>query len=147
MIIASAGIFRDKKGGVIIFPRWKDSDGVRRNSIKYILMDSGYTEVELGENILHALQISRENEQEDPKQKAFLKASGLKTWNAFQKKYESVSFRVIDGEQWEFARHLKKKGHAYGLDKDEYDKYTRRFPEPLPPEELGKVVLEMFAMK
>lgn len=146
MIIASAGIVKDKKGGIIIFPYWKDEHGVRRNSMKYIIMDGNYTEEELGENIIKALQISRVNEQETIGQNAHLKASGLKSWNAFQKKYESVSVVIVDGEEWEISRHLKKKDHSYGLDKDELDKYIRNYKEALESEELGKEVLEMFAL-
>lgn len=147
MVIASVGISKDKKGGIIIFPCWKDDYGVRRDSMKYIIMDGNYTEEELGENIIKALKISRVNEQETIGQNAYLKASGLKSWNAFQKKYESVSVVIIDGEEWQVARHLKKKDHSYGLDKDEIEKYIRRYKEALAADELGKVVLEMFAME
>ena len=147
MITASVAIFQDQKNGILIYPRWKDECGVRILSEKYTALSSDYTELELGKKILQAIMVSEKNEQEDPEKDVFQKASGLKSWNAFQKRYESVEICILDTAEWKIARCLKKKGHSYGLDKDEVDKYTRIFPEALPAEEIGKVVLEMFAMK
>lgn len=147
MLIAHIGIYRDKKGELIIIPTWQQNGGPRLDSMKYTKLSSDYTEDEVGKKILESAEISRMNEQEDPEQDVCKEASGLKTWNAFQKKYENVMISVLDSGEWKIARFLKQRGHSYGLDKDDVDKYTKIFSEALSAEELGKVVLEMFAME
>mgnify|MGYP003301767075 CR=1 FL=1 len=147
MLIAHVGIFRDKNGEMLIIPTWQQDGGPRLDSMQYSKLSSDYTEDEVGKKILDSAEISRMNEQEDPEQDVCKEASGLKTWKAFQKKYENVMISVLDTGEWKIARFLKQKGHSYGLNKDEVDKYTRHYKEALSAEELGKVVLEMFAMK
>ena len=147
MLIAHVGIFRDKKGEMIIIPTWQQDGGPRLKSMKFRKVSNDCKEVELGKTILESLEISKRNEQEDLEQEVYKEASGLKSWNSFQKRYESVKISVLDSGEWKIARHIKQKGHSYGLNKDEVDKYTRHYKEALSAEELGKVVLEMFAMK
>lgn len=85
MIISHISIFKDKKGEILIFPTWKYGSGPRIDSMKYRVLRDDYAESELGAEILQSLEISKRNEQEDPEQKAFQKASGLKSWKSFQK--------------------------------------------------------------
>lgn len=147
MKIASVSMFQDKKGEMIIIPMWRDVNGVNRDSVKFKKIGCTYTEYDIGKEILYAVEISKKNEQEDSNQEVYKKASGLRSWNAFQKKYESMVLEVFTGEEWMFTRLLKQKDHSYGLTKDQVDKYTKIFSEPLSPEILGKVVLEMFDLK
>lgn len=147
MVIAGVGIYQDKKGNNLIIPYWHDKFGIGRQSIKFDVINENYNEQEIGNRIINKLEISKINEQEEVGQNAHLKASGLKSWNASQKKYENVNVSELDSGEWNISRYLKKKDHSYGLDKDEVDRYKKRFPEALSAAELGKVVLEMFAME
>ena len=147
MTFASVELFFDQKGNILLIPGWKDSIGIGRQSMKYSNLEHGYTEKILGKEIMKALDISKINEQEDPNQKVFLVAGNVKNWRAFQKKYECVDV-IIDGEMiWWISKEKKCKDGSYGLDKDELDKYQRKFTEPLSAEQLGKIVLEMLALK
>lgn len=147
MRIASVGIYFDKKKNVLIIPGWKDNIGIGRQSMKYSILEHGFAEQLLGKEIMKALDISKLNEQEDPNQKVFLVAGNVKSWKAFQKKYEYVDV-VIDGKMnWWISKEKKCKDGSYGLQKDELAKYQRKFTEPLSAEQLGKTVLDMLALK
>lgn len=147
MTFASVELFFDKKGNVLFIPGWKDCNGVGHQSKKYTIFEHEYTEEVLGKEIMKALDMSKLNEQEDPNQKVFLVAGNVKSWRAFQKKYECVDV-AIDGEMnWWITRDKKCKDGSYGLQKDELEKYQKTFIEPPSAEQLGKIVLEMLALK
>lgn len=114
MKIASVSMFQDKKGEMIIIPMWRDVNGVNRDSVKFQKIGCTYTENELGKEILNAVEVSKKNEQEESNQEVYKKASGLKNWNIFQKKYESVILEIFSCDEWVFTRLLKQKNHSYG---------------------------------
>lgn len=147
MVIASVGIYQSKRSEILIFPRWKDNCGIRRHSEKYIIINSNYTECELGQEVLKAIEVSKLNEQEESVGNVYQAASGVKNWRAFQKKYENVEVMILKTGEWKIARYLKQKDHSYGLTEEQVDKYTKIFSQTLSPEDLGKIVLEMFDMK
>lgn len=147
MLIAHVTLFKDRRGELLIIPTWRQKDGPSISSMKYKKIDYSYTESELGKEVLQAIEISKRNEQEELEQEVYKVASGLKSWNSFQKKYENVAVSVLDTGEWKISKYLKQKGHSYGLNKDQVDKYTKIFSEQLSSEALGKVILEMFDMK
>ena len=73
-----ASIYFDKKGDCLIFPLWRDENGVSIKSIKYIQLEDVYEEKELGKKILKAIEISAINEQEDRTKNAGRIATKLK---------------------------------------------------------------------
>lgn len=147
MLIQSVSLYFDKKNNVIIFPLWRDDVGLSRNSIKFTKLEAEFVPTELGIEILESLKISKRNEYEDINLNAWKEATGLKTWRAFQKKYESVIVDLVDGENWYIAKYRKLKDGSYGLEKGDEEKYSREYTEPLTAEQLGHIVLEMLAIK
>ena len=147
MLIQSVSLYFDKKNNVIIFPLWRDDVGLSRNSIKFTKLEAEFVPTELGIEILESLKISKRNEYEDINLNAWKEATGLKTWRAFQNKYESVIVDLVDGENWYLAKYRELKDGSYGLEKGDEEKYSRRYTEPLTAEQLGHIVLEMLAIK
>lgn len=148
MLVALVNLFFDKKKNALLIPIWRDKDaGYGLDSMKYSELSFPYTEIELGVEIEKSLEISKLNEQEDKEQKVYLIAGKVKSWRAFQKKYESVTISIISDNVWKFTKERKMKDGSYGLDKDDLEKYQRKFTEPLSAEQLGKIVLEMLALK
>ena len=147
MLIQSVSLYFDKKNNVIIFPLWRDDVGLSRNSIKFTKLEAEFVPTELGIEILESLKISKRNEYEDINLNAWKEATGLKTWRAFQKKYQSVIVDLVDGKNWYIAKYRKLKDGSYGLEKGDEEKYSRRYTEPLTAEQLGHIVLEMLAIK
>lgn len=148
MLLAMVNLFFDKKNNVLVIPIWRDKDGgFGRDSIEYSELSFPYTEKELGAEIEKCLEISRLNAQEDKEQKVYLVAGKVKSWRAFQKKYESVTISNSSGDLWKITKDRKMKDGSYGLDKDDLDKYKRTFTEQLSTEQLVKIVLEMQALK
>ena len=142
-----ASIYFDKKGNCLIFPLWRDENGVSIKSIKYIQLEDVYEEKELGKKILEAFEISAINEQEDRTKNAWKIATKLKNWRAFQKKYECIVADIDENGSWYIAKYRKLKDGSYGLEKGDEEKYSREYTEPLTAEQLGHIVLEMLAIK
>lgn len=147
MLIAKSKILFDNEDRVLIIPTWKDEDGVSRFSMKFKKIDTGYNEYVLGNEILACLESSKKNEYEDKNQNVWKHASGLKTWKAFQKKYECVGVYIADNGKWMIDKMRKGKDGSYTLDEGDEEKYSRTYAHPLSAEELGKVVLEMLAIQ
>ncbi|SET36714.1 hypothetical protein [[Clostridium] polysaccharolyticum] len=147
MFIQSVSIYFDKKKNVIIFPIWRDEDGIPRQSMKFVKLNFGYNETELGKEILDVLETSRINEYEDTKQNAWKEASNLNTWKKFQKNYETVKVDLFENKKWNLAKYRKLKDGSFGLEKGDEEKYSREYTEPLTVQQLGHIVLEMLKIK
>ncbi|SET36699.1 hypothetical protein [[Clostridium] polysaccharolyticum] len=142
-----SSIYFDKKGNVIIVPYWRAEDGISRQSMKFAKLNFGYSETELGKEILDVLETSRINEYEDKKQNPWKEASNLKTWKAFWKKYESVIVDIDEKGIWYIDKYRKLKDGSFGLEKGDEEKYSREYTEPLTAQQLGHIVLEMLEIK
>ncbi|SET36685.1 hypothetical protein [[Clostridium] polysaccharolyticum] len=145
--MSRASIHFDKKKNVLIFPSWRDENGLSRKSIKYIKLEEEYDEKKLGEKIIEALEVSAINEQENKLQNTWKQATKLQSWKAFQKKYECVMIDVNDEGIWYIAKYRKLKDGSYGLEKGDEEKYSREYTEPLTAQQLGHIVLEMLEIK
>lgn len=66
---------------------------------------------------------------------------------AFQKKYECVDV-IIDGEMtWWISKEKSAKMAHMVYRQINWEKYQRKFTEPLSAEQLGEIVLKMLALK
>ena len=140
-------VYIDKKQNVLIMPRWKDEDGVGRNSKEFIKLEKDFNNKELGDSIINALKISQQNKQENKKQKVYEIATGIKSWSTFAKQNKFVSVgKKIEGI-YTITRMKRTKDNSYLLNEDDLPKYQKTVEQELNAEELGKLVMEMFDLE
>ena len=145
--MSRVSIYMDKERNIIIIPYWKDKNGISRKSIHYSELEVGYTEEILGEEIMISLEVSGRIEFEELTQDTWKKAGKVKSWKAFQRKYDTVLVDIDEKGICYIAKYRKLEDGSYGLEKGDEEKYSRRYTEPLTAEQLGHIVLEMLDIK
>lgn len=142
-MLAQVNIFMDSKRNLLLIPVWREEGGPGRDSKRFVKLEAGYSDEELGMWIGKMLSISRENVPEDKNQKVFELATGIKRWSEFARKHQLVSV-IENDEGYRIEKLPRRKDNSFGLDKDEVERYTIKLPEDTQFNELARKVLDAF---
>ena len=122
-------LFFDKQNNVIVNPVLLAPAGFGKHSSNFKLLQNGWTGRELADAIMEALEISKRNNLEEAEGEGFwTRATGIKSYKAFSKKYSCISIDYIkEKDCYEVCAYRRCKDGSYGVDAEEVDKRIKTF--------------------
>lgn len=100
-----------KTGSIVMFPMGFNKDGIRSAINKLILLNTPYTEEELGKAIYSCFEITitQDYESVDFGKPVFENATGIKSYSKFVKEYKSIfsTFEPTKGYQFQPSQRAK----------------------------------------
>ena len=136
-------LYFDAENNVIMVPDLQHPIGYRRASCKVIILQSGYTNRELAEEIMHAIEISIINEQEDESRCFWTEVTGIKGFAAFSKRYRCVSIEyILEKDGYSVVANKRYKDGSYGYDKEDIPLRVKEYSGKPSVETIAEQVLE-----
>lgn len=143
----SVGIYIDKDKNLIINSYREDENGVLRSLKQYIYLETGWSKEELADAIVYSLEMDLRDEEALIGEPDFwVRATGIKSFSAFSKRYKCIDVDYIDTKNcYNITAEKRNSDGSYGVDKDEFLLRQRTYSGYPKRETIADEVLE--AMK